>query len=102
MVGWHKAVVEGDENGADLGDAVVALEEVVGVGAEDADTVAFLHTEVEKGVSELVAAMLELAVGIALVAIDDGDLVGIKLGGAPEKVVDEQRNFHRRPPRRIW
>jgi hypothetical protein len=69
------------------------------VGAEDADAVALLDAEVEEGVRELVGALLELAVGEAAVAIDHGGLVGIELGGAAQKIVDKQRNFHREPSR---
>ena len=94
VVGGNQAVVEGDEDGADLGDAVVALHEVMRVGAEDADAVARLDAEGEERVPELVDALLELAVGEAVRAIDDSRLVRIELGRAAQEIVDEQRYFH--------
>src|SRR5581483_8041357 len=94
VVGRGEAVVERHEDGADLGDAVVALEEEVGVRAEDADAVALADAEREKGVGELVHARLEVAVGVAAGAVDDGGLVGVELGSAAEEVGDEERHFH--------
>ncbi len=69
----------------------------MGVGAEDADAVAFLDPEVHEGMRELVAPFLELAVGVALIAVDDGFLVGVELGGAAQEIVDEQWYFHEIP-----
>ena len=95
VVGGDEAEVERHEDGADLGHRVVALEEEVRVGAEQADAVAGHDAEREQGVGDLVDALLEVAVGEAAGAVDYRGLVGIKLGGSAEKIIDEERDFHR-------
>ena len=94
VVGGGQAEVERHKNGADLCDAVVALEEEVRVGAEDAHPIAGLHAERAQRVRELVHPCAELRIRESPIAVDDGSLRRIEADGAAQKVVDQQRYFH--------
>ena len=77
-VGRDQAVVHWHDDRADGGGGVEGLEELVRIGRDDADSVAFADSGVEQGVGLLVDSGVELGPGEALVAVDDG------LGGSVE------------------
>ena len=64
-----EAVVEGHEHGPDERGSVERFEEVVAVGAEDADAVALAHAQPRQRVGEAAAAGRELGVGEAPPAV---------------------------------
>ena len=100
-VGRDQAVVHRHDDRADGGGGVEGLEELVRVGGDDADAVAFADSGVEQRVGLLIDAGVELGPGEALVAVDDGLGGSVELRCSAQKIVDQQRDFHRRLPRVI-
>ena len=100
-VGRDQAVVHRHDDRANRGGGVEGFEELVRVGRDDADAVALADPGVEQGVRLLIDASVELGPGEALVAIDDGLGGSVELRCAAQKIVDQQRDFHRRLPRSI-
>ena len=71
----RKADVDRVQDGARLEHPVVALEQVVGVGGDERDAIAWPHPAVHQGVGELMRSPGPRAVGQGSVAVDDADLV---------------------------
>ena len=100
-VGRDQPVVHRHDDRADRGGRVEGLQELVRVGRDDADAVAFADPGGEQGVCLLIDADVELGPGEALVAVDDGLGRAVELGGASQKIIDQQRDFHVRLPQSI-
>ena len=64
------------------------------VGGEDANAIPPADPEAPERVSQPVDSLLELAVAVAPLAVDDGGLVGIQRCRAEQEIVNEQRYFH--------
>ena len=91
-----QAVVDRHDAGPDRGRRVQHLQELVAVGAEDRDPIALADAERQQRVRQLVHPRAELGVGEAQLPVDHGLLPRIELDGPAQKIVDDQRDFHRR------
>ena len=74
-LGWREPDVDRVEDRPGLEDAVVRLEQVVGVVGDERDAVAGLDAEAVEGVRQLVGPLGPGAIGELEVAVDDADLV---------------------------
>ena len=82
------------EDGARLDDAVVGLEQVVGVEGDERHPVAGLDAELDERVGQPVRPIAECAVGELLVPVDDTDLVTEERRRAVAELEDGQRHEH--------
>ncbi len=97
-VGRDKTIVNRYYDGADGGNTVKGLEEVVTVWAKDGNSVAFSNPQAAEGVRELIGASTVLRVGKPLISIDDRLFGRVQLDRPIEEVADQQRNFHLASP----
>jgi hypothetical protein len=89
-----KAVVDGDENRAKLRDRVEGFELGMGVGRDVGDAVTFAHTNTLQRRGPAVAAVAELLVGEAQIAVDDGLAASVELAGTAHEIQRGQWRFH--------
>ena len=97
VVRRHQAVVERNQNCADLARGVKTLKEKVGVRTQDADAVVGFHAQTQERMRQPVHARLQLRIRVAPRAVHHRSLVGIELHGTAQKVIGEKRNFHEYP-----
>ena len=77
--------VDGDENAAGQGDAVVRLEHGRGIGADEGNPIVLLESRRAEGGGEAVHTLLELPVAVAPAPVDDRGLVREHVGIALEE-----------------
>ena len=82
----RQSVVERNQDSPNLGDGVERLELGMRVGRDVRHPVTLPHTEPMKGRGPTVAAVEELLVGQAEVAVDDRLTLRVEAPGAPEKL----------------
>jgi hypothetical protein len=80
-----EAGVYGDEDEASGRHGEVAFEHGRRVGAEERDPVPLFEPRVPQAGGEAIHALLQLAVGVTSLAVDDGGLLGEHVGTAPEE-----------------
>src|SRR5215204_2760098 len=80
-----EAGVYGDEDEAGGWHSEVAFEHGRRVGAEERDPLALPEPRVPQAGGQAVDALLQLSVGVASPAVDDGGLLGEHVGAAPEE-----------------
>ncbi len=102
-----EAVVDGDEDRAELRNRVEGFELGMGVGRDVGDAVAFAHAHALQRRGPAVAAVEELFVGEAQIAVDDGLAASVEFAGAAHEIQRGQWGFHRGlllcdDPRNVW
>ena len=101
MVLRRQPVVQRHQDRADARGGVEALQEKMGVGAEDADPVSLPDAEPRQRVGQPPDPFRVFGVGIAPVAVHDRGLVRVQAHGALQEIVDEQRYLHAASPFRL-
>ena len=89
-----EAVVDGDEDRAELRDRVEGFELGMGVGRDVGDAIAFAHAHALQRRGPAVAAVAELLVGEAQIAVDDGLAASVEFAGAAHEIQRGQWGFH--------
>ena len=89
-----EAVVDGDEDRAELRDRVEGFELGMGVGRDVGDAIALAHAHALQRRGPAVAAVAELLVGEAQIAVDDGLAASVELAGAAHEIQRGQWGFH--------
>ena len=79
------AIIEGDEDGVELGASEVGLDEFRGVDVHEGDALAGLEAQIREGVGESVDLVLEQVKGEAATFEDDGRSVGHNGAGDGEE-----------------
>ena len=89
-----EAVVDRHEHRAELRHGVERFELRVGVGRDVGDAIALAHAQALQRRGPAVAAVEELRVGEAQIAVDDGLAASVELAGAAHELQRGQWGFH--------
>ena len=93
-----QADVDRVEHGARLDDAVVRLQQLVGVVGQERHPLARLDAEPEQGVGQAVRSFGVFPVGELPIAVDDPDSVAEEGRRSVAELEDGERNEHRKSP----
>ena len=92
-----EAVVEGRQNGADLRHGKEGFQHAVAVRRQHGDRVPLADAALAQGVGQPVHPFLQLAVRVAVVAVDDGRFVGKEACRPAQELQGQEGLEHVRP-----
>ena len=87
-VRWDQSIVHRHDHRADRGGRIEGLEELVRVGRDHGNAVAFTDPGAAQRVRLLIDPRVELRPGQAQIAVDDCLSRSVELGGAAQEIVD--------------